>query len=304
MDGKEAEEDGEAVLAFGHPGDGFDAEGMEGPEEGEEKSDERRVTGDEQRGEAICAWREAASGGRGEGAKAAGETEEEKEEEEGVEGMEEDVGEVEGPWAVAEEGGVENVGEPEDRDIHGGGAPEGEGARGVLRGDGRMDHGIGGDVGAVVEFDQGEADGGEKEKEGNEKGDGGEQKKEGGGEGGKTGFHGGRKDSRENGAGRGKRVDLVGAALGLADWAKVGRGRPSRDGGTWNVALVSGVGQDSGTSASSGKGGNFQSMCYRTTPRGGERKRREDEGHGRGHWISTKNRVLKHDFVDGGRRPG
>ena len=45
VDGQKTEEDGQTVLAFGGPDNGFDAEGMQGPEEGEEKGGGERGRG-------------------------------------------------------------------------------------------------------------------------------------------------------------------------------------------------------------------------------------------------------------------
>ena len=103
-DGEEGEEGGEGVLAFRDPGDGFDAERVEGPEGG----------GEEGNPGAACAKAK------------------DEEKKDGTGGVEEDVGEVEAPRmddGGAEEEVVEEEGDPNEGGIHGTVAMEGgEGA--------------------------------------------------------------------------------------------------------------------------------------------------------------------------------
>ena len=159
MEGQEAEEDREAVFAFRDPGDGFDAEGMKRPEEGEE---ETRRDG-----------RRAAGGGAGR-RETAGEAEEKKKEEEGGGGVEEDVREMERPRVVAEQGNVQHVGNPEEGDVHGGGGDGGE--EGIADGgqaESPDDERVGRNKRKVVQGDEFKSDGGEVQKEGEKKGQNG-----------------------------------------------------------------------------------------------------------------------------------
>lgn len=147
VEGQEAEEDREAVFAFRDPGDGFDAEGMKRPEEGEE---ETRRDG-----------RRAAGGGAGR-RETAGEAEEKKKEEEGGGGVEEDVREMERPRVVAEQGNVQHVGNPEEGDVHGGGGDGGE--EGIADGgqaESPDDERVGRNKRKVVQGDEFKSDGGE-----------------------------------------------------------------------------------------------------------------------------------------------
>lgn len=161
VEDEKAEEHGETVLPFGNPGDGLDAERMKGPKESENK-------GKEQAG-----FRVPDSGGKKAGGKAA----EKEEEQDGGGRVEEDVGEVERPRVVAEEGNVQHVGDPEKGDVHGGGGDGGE--EGIT--DGRKtktvcDERVGRDERRVVEDDETEAERGYIEEEGEEKGEGAAEK--------------------------------------------------------------------------------------------------------------------------------
>ena len=144
-DGEEGEEGGEGVLAFGNPGDGFDAEGMAGPEEGEE------------------------DGGKGRGAAAA----EDEVEEYGIQGMEEHVAEVEGPriaGAGTENGDVEHPENPQEGGIHGGIAMEsGESLPDGAEGETVQNQMVPGDEHGVVVIEQGIGDGRGEEGEGGKK---------------------------------------------------------------------------------------------------------------------------------------
>lgn len=150
VEGEQQEEEGENIFPFGHPGHGFDAERMDGPEKHQEE--------------------------RGDGT--ARQTQEERKEEQGVQCMENDVGGMErdrSAGAAAEEGDIGHVGEPEDREPHGGGAGEGEGIPDVLPGESCGDDGVVEDVGGVVEGDEIEAKGGPEEEEGYQEGQDGKE---------------------------------------------------------------------------------------------------------------------------------
>ena len=142
--GEEGEDGGESVLALSDPGDGFDAEGMKGPEQGEE------------------------SGGESRGAA----TTEEKVKKACGEGVEEDVREVKGPGrggSCMEEGTVGHEGDPEERGVHGCVAMEGcEG--GTEGGEGKSveDEVVAGDEGHVIVVGERVADRGGEEGEGEE----------------------------------------------------------------------------------------------------------------------------------------
>jgi hypothetical protein len=106
--GDEGEEKGEDVFPFGNPGDGLDAEGVEGPEEGKEEGDRRQT---------IDARRRWEGGGH----RGAGEAEEKEEEENGVGGVERDVDCVERrrvEGGCAQKGDVGHAGEPKEGHVH------------------------------------------------------------------------------------------------------------------------------------------------------------------------------------------
>lgn len=173
-DGGEGEEGGEGVLALGDPGNGFDAEGVECPEGGGEEG---------QPG--------AADGG-----------EEDEPEEDGVGGVEEDVGQVEAPGmggCGVEKEGVEEIGNPEERGVHGLVAVEGgERASDGFPGKAVENDRIVDDEGGVVEVDEEVADGGSKECEGEQ------EEEEGREEGGETDFHVGDDNKEKERRARGK----------------------------------------------------------------------------------------------------
>jgi hypothetical protein len=156
--GEKGEEGREDVLAFGDPGDGFDAEGMDGPKESEEKGEKRGTRS----GEWGVRSRKSAGGLRLGGEQE--EVAEEEEEEDGGEGVEDDVDGMEGERVVggsAEEGDVGHVGQPKERHVHGSrGVGRGEGGTDVGRGKSLADDAVLGDVDVVVEIDEGIADGG------------------------------------------------------------------------------------------------------------------------------------------------
>ena len=143
-DGEEGEEGGEGVLAFGDPGDGFDAERMEGPDGGGEE------------GNPGAAYGKA----------------EDEEEEYGGSGVEEDVGEVVAPRVEgngAEEEVVEEKGNPEEGAVHAPVAVEGgEGARESGKREPFENDVVVDDEYGVVESDEEIADGGREEGEGKE----------------------------------------------------------------------------------------------------------------------------------------
>jgi len=148
--GGEGEEGGEGVLAFGDPGDGFDAEGMERPEG-------RRQDGGE------CAM---------------GGLSQDEEKEHGTGGVEEHVGQVEAPRGEggrSEEDIVGKEREPEEGHVHAAVAMElreglGNGAPGKSIGD----DGVVGDEYRVVEIDERKGNGRREE------GDGGDEEEYGG----------------------------------------------------------------------------------------------------------------------------
>ena len=167
-DGGEGEECGEGVLAFGDPGDGFDTEGMERPEGGSETGKPGTADGGE----------------------------EDEVEENGVGGVEEDVGQMVAPRRIGgstEEEIVEEIGNPEERGVHGLVAMEGgESVTEGLPGEPVEDNGVVVDEDGVVQADEPVPDGR------GEEGEGDQEEEHRGKEGMDAGFHGGLEHNREN----------------------------------------------------------------------------------------------------------
>ena len=161
-EGKKGEKEGEDVLAFGNPGHGFDTEGMDGPEEGEEERRKRK---------AGC----RTTVGPREGQDASQATEEE-EDEDCVEGVENDVDGMEGGgvrWRAAPKGNIDHIGNPEERHIHGTMEPAGKGVQNAARREAGEDEGVFRDVVGVIQGKEPVADGGGVEgKDGEEEEDG------------------------------------------------------------------------------------------------------------------------------------
>jgi hypothetical protein len=152
-EGEKGEEQGKDILAFGNPRDRFDAEGVHGPKEREEK------------GGKDSGLRTPDSGRRG--TKKTGQVEEKEEKEDGVGGMEGDVDGVEGGRIVnggSEERDIGHVGNPKKGHVHadiGGGCGESPAQGG--KGEAGMDEGVAHDVGGVVEVHEIVSDGGGEE---------------------------------------------------------------------------------------------------------------------------------------------
>ena len=129
VQGKQAQEGGEQVLAFRDPDDGLDPQGMPGKE----------------------------GGGHGAHPEGPGQVPEEEEDEHGVDGMQQHAGGVVAERIEAEERAVELVREPGER-VPVGGVKGGEGPDGSLRGESGADVWILRDVGGVVEVDEAAAE--------------------------------------------------------------------------------------------------------------------------------------------------